>query len=77
MSASSGSRRETAAGSFSGCPDFVRERCVACLRATIQTKDQAKDNEGSLETVATHMRRNIDLAARTSALVRESEQRSS
>ena len=41
MSASSGSRRGTAAGCFSRCPDFVRELCAACLRASMQTKDQA------------------------------------
>ena len=39
MSALSGSRRETAAGSVSRCPDFLRERCAACPRAYIRTKE--------------------------------------
>jgi hypothetical protein len=68
MSAPSNSRRETA-GSVSSCPDFLRERCVACLRAIIQTKDQTKGqtkgNESSPDLVVMKMRRNIDLAAKT------------
>jgi len=64
MSAPSNSRRETA-GSVSRCPDFLRERCVACLRAIIQTKDQTNGNESSPDLVVMKMRRNIDLAAKT------------
>jgi hypothetical protein len=71
MSAPSGSRRGIA-GSVSRCPDFVRERCVACLRASIQTNDHTKRNEGA-DLVVTRMRKNIDLAARTSVLMREPE----
>jgi len=69
MSALLGPRREIA-GSFPSCPDFVRKRCGACLRASIQTKDETTDS-------ATRMRRNVDLAARTSVPMREPEQRPS
>ncbi len=72
MSAPSGSRRKTAAGSFSSCPDFVRELCAACLHANIANEGPS-EGQGSLETVAMHMRRNIDLAARTSAPVRRAQ----
>jgi len=69
MSVPLGSRREIA-GSFPSCPDFVRERCGACPRASTQTNDHTKRNEGAYLAV-TRMRRNIDLAARTSVLMRE------
>ena len=73
MSAPSDSRRGTAAGSVSRCPDFVRERCAACPRACIQTKE----NAGVLNSVTARKRRNINWTAKTSAPFRKPEQHSS
>ena len=70
-----GSRRATD-GSFSNCPDFVRDLCVACSRVNIQTKDQASGDEGSPNPVVTRMRRNIASAAKALALLPDAEQRS-
>lgn len=72
MNASSCSRREILAGN-SGCPNFVRGRCLACLRAAIQTDD----NESSPGPVAKDVRRNIDWAAKTAARLQKSDQHSS
>jgi hypothetical protein len=49
----------------------MRDACVACPRACIQT------NVGTSNVVVTRMRRNIDLASATSIPLREVEQRSS
>jgi len=54
-----------ASSRLSKCLDFMRERCAACPQASIQSDD------GSSDLVVTRMRRNIDLAARTSVLLRE------
>jgi hypothetical protein len=70
MSAPLGSRREIA-GSFSNRPDFVCERCAGFLHTGIQTKDQSAGNDCSLQTIAMHMRRNMDYGERTSALLRK------
>lgn len=71
MSEPRGSRRETVAGSVPKVSDFMRDACVACPRACIQT------NVGTSNVVVTRMRRNIDLASATSIPLREVEQRSS